>query len=113
VERAGLRSLNEGQAIEFSARLIPLSGSERTDLAGVVGGVFTLGLLAALGEQRVRSAPTCINNSMVHNDPLVVRSSLIPNVIPTALQQQFRQLFSCYASTQRYDHYQIDRIWFH
>jgi hypothetical protein len=35
--------------------------------------------------------------------PSVVRSSLIPNVIPTALQQlSSERLFSCYASTQRY-----------
>jgi hypothetical protein len=36
---------------------------------------------------------------------------LIPNVIPTHCSSGSDRLFSCYASTQRYHHFQIDRIW--
>ena len=94
VERAGLEEFSmRSRRSNFPPARFPLSGSERTDLAGVVGGVFTLGLLAALGEQRVRSAPTCIDNSMVHNDPfgspLFLDPQCYPHCIAAAVQTGF------------------------
>jgi hypothetical protein len=45
------------------------------------------------------------------NDPSVARSSLIPNVIPTALQKLFRQAFFLLSVNSALSSLQIDRIW--
>jgi hypothetical protein len=47
----------------------------------------------AAAEKEFDRPPHAPTVAWSHNDPSVIRSSLIPNVIPTALQQRFKAGF--------------------